>query len=66
MLFNEAYELEYSLEIVSRTANTRDVNSVQCKFCIVFEKKVGRQHYDHLSKKEGHRKYQVFYKIFQS
>lgn len=36
--FNEAHELEYGLEIASRIANTKDVNSVRCKFCTAFGK----------------------------
>ena len=36
--FNEAHKLEYGLEIASRDATTKEVNSVRCKFCIVFGK----------------------------
>ena len=32
------YELAYGLEIVSRGARTKDVNSLQCKFCFAFRK----------------------------
>jgi hypothetical protein len=36
--FNEAHVLEYGLEIASRCANNKEVNSVRCKFCISFGK----------------------------
>ena len=37
-VFNEAHDLEYGLEIVSRTASTKDFHSLQCKFCFAFGK----------------------------
>lgn len=36
--FNEAHALEYGLEIASRSASTKQVDSVRCKFCIYFGK----------------------------
>ena len=36
--FNEAHVLEYGLEIASRNAQMKEVNSVRCKFYITFDK----------------------------
>lgn len=36
--FNEAHELEYGLEISSRSRQTKEVDSVKCRFCIAFGK----------------------------
>ena len=36
--FNEAHELEYGLEISSRSRQTKEMDSVKCIFCIAFRK----------------------------
>ena len=36
--FNEDHIVEYGLEIATKSANTNQVDSVRCKFCIVFGK----------------------------